>query len=161
MSAGISGWSDPPEPDDQVLFAEPTTDLAFTGSPVPAKQVEVAAAGSQVEVSPPADSPVPVEAGQPWAGTIIDAAPTTADDIATVVLAVPDVTRLHAGRFGEAATYLPGRRVTGVQVRDEVIEVHVVVAGQIPVRRTAQSIHEAVAALVATPVHVVIEDIAI
>ena len=72
------------------------------------------------------------------AGTIVDAVPTTADEIAAVALAVPDVTRLHAGRFGEVATYLPGRRVTGVKIGDDLIEVHVVVAGQIPLQRTAQ-----------------------
>ena len=83
-----------------------------------------------------------------------------ADEISARVLTVPDVVRLHAGRFGEVATYLPGRRVTGVRLADDLIEVHVVVAGQIPVRQTAQSIHEAVATVVTTPVHVFIEDVA-
>ena len=96
----------------------------------------------------------------PWSGTVIEPVPTTADDIAVLVLAVPDVVRLHAGRFGEVATYLPGRRVTGVKLGDELIEVHVVVAGRTPVRRTAQRIHAAVATLVATPVHVFVEDVA-
>jgi hypothetical protein len=112
-------------------------------------------AGNVVEVFPGA-----VTATEPWSGTVIEPAPTTADDIAAVVLAVPDVVRLHAGRFGEVATYLPGRRVVGVKVGDDLIEVHVVVTGRVPVRRTAQLIHAAVARLVATPVHVFVEDVA-
>jgi hypothetical protein len=104
--------------------------------------------------------PVPVEAGQPWTGTVIEAVPTTADEIAALVLGVPDVVRLHAGRFGEVATYLPGRRITGVKLGDDLIEVHIVIAGQVPVRQTAQAVHEAVATLVATPVHVFVEDVA-
>ncbi|MGX6607461.1 hypothetical protein ACWKSP_35850 [Micromonosporaceae bacterium Da 78-11] len=92
---------------------------------------------------------------------MIDPDPTAADDIAALVLTVPDVVRLHAGRFGEVATYLPGRRVTGIKLGDDRIEVHVVVSGQVPVRETAQLIHTAVAALVATPVHVYVEDLAV
>ncbi len=102
----------------------------------------------------------PVAAPTPWSGTVIDPVPTTADNIVARVLAVPDVARMHAGRFGEVATYLPGRRVTGVKLGDDLIEVHVVVAGQQPVGDTAELIHAAVAALVATPVHVYIEDVA-
>jgi hypothetical protein len=119
---------------------------------------------------PPAGpgNPGPLEAGDPvvdapaasWSGTVIDPVPTTADDIAGLVLAVTDVVRLHAGRFGEVATYLPGRRVTGIRVTDDLIEVHAVVAGRQPVRVTAESIHAAVATVVATPVHVYIEDLA-
>jgi len=36
-----------------------------------------------------------------------------------------------------------------------------VVAGQVPVRRTAQLVHAAVATVVATPVHVFVEDVAV
>ena len=126
--------------------------------PTPAADPDVVVVAVPVEV--PVAVPVPVEPGQPWTGTIIDAVPTTADEIAALALAVPDVIRLHAGRFGEVATYLPGRRVTGVKIGDDLIEVHVVVAGQVPVQRTAQSIHEALATVVATPVHVFIEDVA-
>ncbi|MBA3488804.1 MAG: Asp23/Gls24 family envelope stress response protein [Longispora sp.] len=75
-------------------------------------------------------------------------------------MAVPDVVRLHAGRFGEVATYLPARRVTGIKLGEDLIEVHVVVAGQVPIRVTAQLIHAAVATLVATPVHVYVQDVA-
>jgi hypothetical protein len=146
---------DQPAPD---ASAEHVTDLTGADPPAPATEVDVVVVGVPVEL--PVPVPVPVEAGQPWTGSVIDAVPTTADEIAALALAVPDVTRLHAGRFGEVATYLPGRRVTGVKIGADLIEVHVVVAGQIPVQRTAQSIHEAVATLVATPVHVFIEDVA-
>ncbi len=116
-----------------------------------------------VEVSVPVPVVVPgaATAAEPWAGAVIEPVPTTADDIAALVLAVPDVTRLHAGRFGEVATYLPGRRITGVKLGDDLIEVHVVVAGRVPVRVTAQLIHAAVATVVATPVHVFVEDVAV
>jgi hypothetical protein len=154
VSTPIPGWPDRPEPDGQDPIAEQATDLTSADSPAPVPEVDV------VVVEMPVAVPVPVEAGQPWTGTVIEAVATTADEIAALALAVPDVTRLHAGRFGEVATYLPGRRVTGVKLGDDLIEVHVVVAGQIPVQRTAQSIHEAVATLVATPVHVFIEDVA-
>ena len=104
------------------------------------------------------DSPAPADR---WSGTVIEPVPTTADDLAALVLAVPDVVRLHAGRLGEVATYLPGRRVVGIKLADDLIEVHVVVGGRTPVRDTARLIHAAVATLVATPVHVYIEDLAL
>ena len=102
---------------------------------------------------------VPAPVVSPWSGTVIQPDPTTADDIAALVLAVPDVVHLHAGRFGEVATYLPGRRVTGVKLGDDGVEVHVVVAARAPIRQTAQLIHSAVEKLVAVPVHVYIEDV--
>ena len=51
---------------------------------------------------------------------------TLADDLAAAALASPDVVALSGGLQGEVATYLPGRRVTGVRVRDAVVDVHVV-----------------------------------
>jgi hypothetical protein len=115
----------------------------------------------EVPVPVPVVVPAAATAAEPWTGTVIEPVRTTADDIAALVLAVPDVTRLHAGRFGEVATYLPGRRVTGIKLGDDLIEVHVVVAGRVPVRRTAQLVHAAVATVVATPVHVFVEDVAV
>ncbi|MFB9376660.1 hypothetical protein ACFFKU_04395 [Kineococcus gynurae] len=49
--------------------------------------------------------------------------------VGAAVLTVPGVARLHGGPFGEVATYLPGRRVTGVRLGDGTgpVEVHVVV----------------------------------
>lgn len=82
-----------------------------------------------------------------------------ADLIAAAVLSVPGVAGLHSGAFGEVATYLPGRRVAGVRVGDELIEVHVTVVYGTPVQETADQVRTAVAALVTTPVEVRIEDI--
>ena len=89
----------------------------------------------------------------------------TADVVAAAVLAVPGVARLHQGAFGEVATYLPGRRVPGVRLRPDGVEVHVVVERELLDTRTplpvvAERIHRAVAALVPGPVHVFIEDLA-
>lgn len=95
-----------------------------------------------------------------------------ADDLATAVLAVPGVTRLHTGLRDEIGTYLPGRRVGGVQVRGDVlegqgsVEVHVVVAPGIPVRTTAGDVHAVVAARLAlreltVPVLVHVDDVAV
>ncbi len=171
MSTPIPGWSDP---DRENVAADPLTPV--TSPPPPSieppapvdgpveefvtGQADVIVVPTPVPVPVEVPVPVPVEPGQPWTGTVIEAVPTTADEIAALVLSVPDVVRLHAGRFGEVATYLPGRRVTGVKLSDELIEVHVVIAGQTPVQQTAQAIHAAVATLIATPVHVFIEDIA-
>ncbi|NYD21599.1 Asp23/Gls24 family envelope stress response protein [Kineococcus aurantiacus] len=74
-----------------------------------------------------------------------------ADDVAAAVRAVPGVARLHAGALGELGTYLPGRRVPGVRVGDDVLagraplEVHVVLRPGTPVREVAQDVHASVA----------------
>lgn len=87
--------------------------------------------------------------------------PELADAIAGAVLGVPGVAALHAGMFGEVATYLPGRRVAGVRIRNETVDVHVTVHGNVDVRRTAAAVREAVARLAAvTTVDVTVEDIA-
>jgi len=52
--------------------------------------------------------------------------PALAELVAEAALGCPDVVSLSGGMVGEVATYLPGRRVTGVRVRDAVVEVHVV-----------------------------------
>lgn len=183
MSTPVPGWPAGHDPDDisrpadQAALAADQAALAADRAVVAAEDAaEAAKQAASMDIGRPADVvvvpvpvpvptpvavPVPVEAGQPWTGTVLEAVPTTADEIAALVLGVTDVVRLHAGRFGEVATYLPGRRVTGVKLGDELIEVHVVIAGQVPVQQTAQAIHEAVATLVATPVHVFVEDVAV
>lgn len=161
MTTPASGNMPDPElnPIDAVDLPIPGADTAEqTGG---AERDTIVAVPVAVPVPVPVAVPVPAAAAEPWSGTVIDPVPTTADDIAALVLAVPDVVRLHAGRFGEVATYLPGRRVTGVKLGVDQIEVHVVVAGQQPVRETAQLIHAAVATLVGTPVHVYVEDVAV
>lgn len=86
---------------------------------------------------------------------------SVADTVADIVRAVPGVADLHAGMFGEVATYLPGRRVTGVRVTDDSVDVHITVSAESPVRPTAASVRAAVAAaLPGHAVDVTVEDVA-
>jgi len=49
-----------------------------------------------------------------------------ADAVAAVVRSQPGVARLSGGKNGEVATYLPGRRVSGVRITDAAVEIHLV-----------------------------------
>jgi len=86
-------------------------------------------------------------------------AESAADRVAAAVLAVPGVTGLHAGSWGEVGTYLPGRRVDGVRLRDDSTDVHITVAMGSVVADVARAVRAAVADLVTTPVAVVVEDV--
>lgn len=85
--------------------------------------------------------------------------PEAADLVAEAVRAVPGVAELHTGTFGEVATYLPGRRVDGVRLRDDLAEVHVVLVYGSPVLETADAIRAAVQPMVGTPVHIAVQDV--
>jgi len=82
-----------------------------------------------------------------------------ADLIVSAATLVPGVTDLHAGAFGEVATYLPGRRVVGVRLTPGLTEVHVVVAMGVPILQVAESVRQVVQPLVDTPVDVFVEDV--
>jgi len=82
-----------------------------------------------------------------------------ADQVAAAVLAVRGVTGLHGGMFGETATYLPGRRVPGVRLTEDVTDIHLTLTYGAPVFATAQQVRTAVAALVPGPVNVTVEDV--
>jgi len=82
-----------------------------------------------------------------------------ADRVADATRSVPGVTDLHTGTFGEVATYLPGRRVSGVRVLDDRCEVHIVVAWGDSVLQVAQQVQNVVALMVGTPVDVTVEDV--
>lgn len=82
-----------------------------------------------------------------------------ADTVAAAVLGVPGVVALHGGTFGEVGTYLPGRKVDGVRIRDDVTEVHVVLTWGVDVRETAGAVRSAVQPLTGTPVDVCVEDV--
>ncbi len=69
------------------------------------------------------------------------------DAIAAVVRGVNGVVDLSGGAIGEVATYLPGRRVTGVQVGEDSIEVHVVAEYGLSVLDVADRVRTAVRAL--------------
>ena len=47
------------------------------------------------------------------------------DAVASAVLACPGVSDLTDGRFGDATSYLPGRRLTGVAVREDTLRISV------------------------------------
>jgi uncharacterized alkaline shock family protein YloU len=82
-----------------------------------------------------------------------------ADQVATLVRSVPGVVGLHGGVFGEVATYLPGRRVSGVRITPERAEVHVTLVWGEPVRATAEIVRNLVAELTGVPVFVTVEDV--
>lgn len=81
------------------------------------------------------------------------------DGIATAVRAVPGVVDLHAGALGEAVTLLPGRRVAGLRIADDHVEVHLAVEHGAAVRTVADDVRKAVAAVRPGPVTVVVEDV--
>lgn len=89
-----------------------------------------------------------------------------AEVVRDAVLAAPGVVALHGGAFGEVGTYLPGRRVAGVRITDDEVEVHVVAALGQPVSLTSAAVFSALADLPAwtgladRPAHVVVEDVA-
>ena len=68
---------------------------------------------------------------------------------------------LVGGRLGGAGAYLPGRRITGVAVRDQDIEVHVIGCYGVPVGTIAAEVRRAAESFASGyPVHVIIEDLA-
>lgn len=87
------------------------------------------------------------------------AGPEVADLVVAEVTALPGVTRMHAGMYGEVATYLPGRRVVGVRVLDDAAHVHVVATWDAALPQLSRDIQHAVAPIVGTDVHVSIEDV--
>jgi len=82
-----------------------------------------------------------------------------AEPVAAAVLACPSVAALSGGPWGTVGTYLPGRRVPGVQITDTQATVRVVV--HLAPRRVVEAeVRTAVAALVpGLPVHLGIDDI--
>jgi uncharacterized alkaline shock family protein YloU len=82
-----------------------------------------------------------------------------ADAIAAAATTVSGVAGLHAGEFGEIATYLPGRKVVGVRVDDERCEVHITAEYPSDVHGVARGVQAAIGQLVSVPVAVVVEDI--
>jgi hypothetical protein len=81
-----------------------------------------------------------------------------ADRIATAVQASRHIAGLDSGRYGEIATYLPGRRVSGVRIRPDSVTIGVI--GRYPA--TATEIDASVRATVGPldrPLHVHIGDL--
>ncbi len=93
------------------------------------------------------------------AGPDATPAPTKADEVAAAVAAAPGVAALSEGRLG-GGTDVPGRRVTGVVVRESDIEVHVIGRHGVPVGTIAAEVRRAAEPFASgQPVHVIIEDL--
>jgi hypothetical protein len=84
------------------------------------------------------------------------------DPILAAVLACPQVAGLHGGRDGQAVTYLPGRRVTGIRITADEVAIHVVARYPAVMDQVAGQVRSAVAPLAAgLRVDVAIEDLAV
>lgn len=83
-----------------------------------------------------------------------------ADAVAAAVLGVAGVHSRHGGAFGEVATYLPGRRVTGVRLHERGCDLHVVLAYGAAVADVVSGVRAAVRPLVSGTIDVTIEDVA-
>jgi hypothetical protein len=89
------------------------------------------------------------------AGQVIDV-----DEVARIVKDCPSVVRLASGTGVEAATYLPGRRVPGVRMVDDVVEVHVVARYGPSLPEVADEVRQALGASMGErPVAVFIDDL--
>ena len=86
--------------------------------------------------------------------------PVEADDVAAAVLACASVVELHGGGPRAIATLLPGRRVVGVQLTGEAIEVSVVGLLGVPIGVVATEVRGALGGLAhGRPVHVHVADV--
>ncbi|WP_283137216.1 hypothetical protein [Rhizohabitans arisaemae] len=80
--------------------------------------------------------------------------------IAERVTTCPDVVGLSGGPYGTVATYLPGEMVSGVAVRDDEVEIHIVARYGRPLAEIAESVRGAVADLTGDlPVNVTVDDV--
>lgn len=70
-----------------------------------------------------------------------------AEAIAATVRGCPSVVDLVGGRFGEMATYLPGKRITGVRVTDDRIGILLVGRCGIPIPDLAAEVRAALSHL--------------
>lgn len=84
------------------------------------------------------------------------------DSIVAAVLACPLVAGLHGGRDGQAVTYLPGRRITGIRITVDEAAIHVVACYPAVMDQVTCQIRRAVAPFTAgLRVDVAIEDLAV
>ena len=72
-----------------------------------------------------------------------------ADAVAAAVVACPSVAHLVGGPIGaQVATLLPGRRVEGVRVTEDQVEIHIASRWGVPIREVAAEVRAAVGPLV-------------
>ncbi|MFN2505137.1 MAG: hypothetical protein ABR540_13085 [Acidimicrobiales bacterium] len=82
--------------------------------------------------------------------------------VAAAALGSPLIANLSGGRFGEIATYRPGRRILGVREVDGALEVHVVAEWGTPLPELAEAVRAAVTPHAqGLPVSVFVEDIVV
>jgi hypothetical protein len=95
------------------------------------------------------------------AGAAPSGPPVDAERVAAAVEKVPTVARLSSGSTGaEIATYLPGRRVRGVRVDEETVEVHVVARWPAVLPEVGDAVRSAAGPLVGgRAIEVVIDDL--
>lgn len=83
-----------------------------------------------------------------------------AEAVAERALQSSSVSGLYPGGAVEVATYLPGRRITGVRVREDEVEVHVVARWSMRLPEVAEEVRALVTPLAGgLPVSVYIADI--
>lgn len=93
----------------------------------------------------------------PGADAVVDG--VAVDAVAAAVRACPAVEDLDGGWPGEVATYLPGRRILGVQVRPDAVLIRVRSRWGVPAGDVATQIRRAVVPLAQRRVNVVIGDL--
>ncbi len=82
------------------------------------------------------------------------------DAVAAAAASCPAVAGMAGGLYGEVATYLPGRRLVGVRLAGDELEVHVTAQWGTPLPEVADAVRLAVAPLAGgRPVTVYIDDI--
>lgn len=80
--------------------------------------------------------------------------------VAEQVLAHPSVARLHGGRFGEIASYLPGDKVVGVRLREDApAEIGVALRMDRPLRETTDELRAKLIEQLGGPVDIVVSDV--
>lgn len=80
--------------------------------------------------------------------------------VAAAAESCPEVARVSGGLVGEVATYLPGRRVTGVRLTPEGLEVHVVARWGPTMPEVGEAVRRAVAPMAGgLPTSVFVEDV--
>lgn len=83
-----------------------------------------------------------------------------AEAIAERALQSTSVSGLYPGGAVEVATYLPGRRISGVRVREDEVEVHVVARWSTPLGDVAEEVRALVTPLAGgLPVSIYIDDV--
>ena len=107
------------------------------------------------QVAPPAADPVPPQPDTEDA--VVD--DVNVDAVARAVQACAGVSALSGGRFGGVASYLPGRRVPGVNVRSDAVEIQVRARWGVSARDLYSQIASVLAPVIDRRIDVVVADI--